>query len=193
MKRFSSILLFTTLCFFCQPILAQASKGEGDNRINVSTRVAIGDYWGENWNQKDNKIHTSINKNKFIITLYPRSEEVWNYYCRITVQDFVLPDKKERKEHVKNGTDYLYKCNVEFFYNVKYPSLEECFANYGGFVVNSKDTEAKKRTVEGVLRLNSMFFSLGEKFKDGDWMLARLLLEEVGIDMYFMNLLYFDK
>lgn len=186
------ILFFTFLTCICTPIDA-ATKGEGDNRIDVSTRVAVGEYWGERWNSKDNRIFISIRDNKFVITLYPRTEEVWNHYCKITISDFMIPDKKIRQEHVKKSLDYIYECTVDFYYNVEYPSLEECFANYGGFVVNSKAPDAKKRTVVGKLRLNAKFFSCDDEYKAGDWMMARLLLDEVGLDISFSKLLYFKK
>ena len=143
------ILFFTFLTCICTPIDA-ATKGEGDNRIDVSTRVAVGEYWGERWNSKDNRIFISIRDNKFVITLYPRTEEVWNHYCKITISDFMIPDKKIRQEHVKKSLDYIYECTVDFYYNVEYPSLEECFANYGGFANRGYEISALFDTDESL-------------------------------------------
>ncbi len=130
--------------------------------VNVSTCVYVGGMWGTTWDDENYNVLTSCSGNKFIVTVYPRTEQPWNYVCKITVNDFNIPTKKESKKQQKKDIWFEYPCTVEFFYNVDYPSMEECFANYGGFMVNAKD-QAEKRNVSGVLKFNSHFFTAGNE------------------------------
>ena len=188
-------IIFLVICFASMSICAkqQTFPAIGTHRLDVATSVKVGGFWAENWNSKDYKIATQVSKESFAITIYPAKDEVWNYYCRITLEDFSIPDKKSIRQHQKEGTMYDYKCKIEFFYNVQYPSIEECFANYGGFVVNSKDTDAKKRKVDGLISFNSYFFSAGEKFGDTDdkKMLFGINFDEVGMTVYLFDHLNF--
>ena len=167
----------------------------GTNKLRVATTVQVGGMWAENWNTKDYKVATSISNNQFVITLYPSKDEAWNYYCKISINDFSIPDKKSKKTHQKEKKDFIYNCDVEFYYNVEYPSIEECFANYGGFAVNSKDKTAKKRTIEGIVHFNPYFFTAGDEFGDNDdeKMIMNFAIDEVVCGVYFFDHLEFPK
>ena len=104
-----------------------------------------------------------------------------------------MPDKKTNKAKQKANHNFVYYCDIEFFYNVEYPSIEECFANYGGFVVNSKDKEAKKRKIKGVVTFNSYFFTAGNKYGDNDdeEMYICLYFDEVGYEIWLYDHLKF--
>lgn len=173
---------------------AKTYNAEGTNRLRVSTCVCVGNMWAEKWNNNDFKAATVYSGDKFIITVYPRNDEVWNYYCKITINEFSIPDKKTIKAHQKNNKWLFYgDCDVEFFYNVEYPSIEECFANYGGFVVNAKDTSAKKRKVKGRVKVNPDFFTAGKEKKDVKKMdmAINCYFDEVGYAVDFTDLLLF--
>jgi hypothetical protein len=167
----------------------------GTNKLRVATKVQVGGMWGENWNTKDYKVATSISKNQFVITLYPSRDEAWNYYCKITLKDFTLPDKKSKQTHKKEKNDFVYNADIEFYYNVEYPSVEECFANYGGFAVNSKDKTAKRRNVEGRVHFNPYFFTAGDNFgeDDDEKMIMNFVIDEVVCCVYFFDHLEFPK
>lgn len=167
-------------------------KAYDTNKLDVATKVQVGGFWADNW-KFDNKIATQVSKNYFVITLYPKKEEAWNYYCKINLKDFAIPDKKTIKEHQKEQKDFAFPCDIEFFYNVQYPSLEECFANYGGFVVNSKDNDAKKRTIGGNIRLCWSFFNAGEKFDKGDSseMKFTVVIDDTVLGVYMLDHLKF--
>ena len=142
-------------------------KAFGTSKLDVATKIQVGGFWADSWNMH-NKIATQVSNNDFIITLYPQKEEAWNYYCKIKLKEFTVPDKKNIKKHKKERKDFDFPCDIEFFYNMQYPSLEECFANYGGFIVNSKDSDAKKRTIGGSIHFCWSFFSAGENFDGGE-------------------------
>lgn len=167
----------------------------GTNRLDVATSVKVGGFWSEKWNQTDYKLATQISKESFILTIYPSKDEVWNYFCKVTLLDFSIPDKKSIKSHQKEEKHFVYNAKIEFFYNVQYPSLEECFASYGGFVVNSKDAEAKKRTVDGLVSFDPYFFTAGKNFGDKDEEVMRLgiHLDEVGMTIHLFDHLEFPK
>ena len=162
------------------------------NKLDVATKVNVGGYWADSWDRKV-AIVTNFSDNSCVITLFPQNEQAWNFYCRITLKDFTIPNSKIIKEHKKSQDLYYYACNVEYFYNVQYPSIEECFASYAGFVVTSKDTEAKKRTIEGQIGLNPFFFSAGDKFGDKieELMDFHLFIDDVAMRVYFMDHLKF--
>ena len=90
---------------------------------------------------------------------------------------------------------FYYNANVEFYYSVEYPSLEDCFANYGGFVVNSKDNSAKKRIVEGYVQFSPYFYTAGKKFgdKDEEKMLMSVILDDLVFSVFFFDHLEFPK
>lgn len=193
MKTKKLFAVLTIVMMSCISIPCSAKQlwpdGIGNNKLNVSTCVAVGGSWGERWNNQFYRILSSISENHFIITLYPRNEEAWNYFCKITIDDFVMPSKKADKLQKKSGKWYSYPCKVEFFYNVEYPSIEECFANYGGFIVNSKDTDVKKRVVAGRLNLNPDFFTAGNGEKVD--MTLNLWLDNLGFAISFNKNLQF--
>lgn len=163
----------------------------GQNRFNVATKAAVGGLWGDSWNNKDYKILTSISNQNFELTLYPRDDEPWNYVCKIKVKDFKIPTKKTEKEQRKSKKWYSYDCEVEFFYDVELPSIEDCFANYGGFVISSADEGAKKRVVSATLKLNPDFFIAGSK-PSNYTMTINLVLDNVGFAISFMEYLLFE-
>ena len=167
----------------------------GTNKLRVATTVFVGGIQAENWNTKDYKVATNISKDQFVATIYPSKDEAWNYYCKITLKNFNIPDKKSQKKYQKEGFNFVYTADVEFYYNVEYPSLEDCFANYGGFVVNSKDKSAKKRTVEGRVELNPYFFKVGKEFGDNDdeKMMMHVVLDDLIFSVYFFDHLEFPK
>ena len=188
-----------TILMLCSAIMVFAEwytyDAIGTNKLRVGTNVRVGDMWGDNWNNKDYKIATTLTTNTFVITLFSRNDEAWNYYCKINLKDFSIPDKKVRRTYQKNDKWFKYDCDVEFYYNVEYPSIEECFANYGGFAVNSKNKEAKKRKVEGSIQLNPYFFTAGEDIGDNDdeKMVVNLFFDEVGYAIYFLDHLKFPN
>lgn len=167
----------------------------GTRKLRVATTVFVGGIQAENWNTKDYKVATNISKDQFVATIYPSKDEAWNYYCKITLKNFSIPDKKTQKKYQKDGYNFVADADVEFYYNVEYPSLEDCFANYGGFVVNSKDKSAKKRTVEGRVELSPYFFTAGKNFGDDDKekMLMHVVLDDLIFSVFFFDHLEFPK
>lgn len=154
MQKTTKLVVFLTICIFSiTTVFAETYDAIGTRRLRVSTCVGVGGMWGEHWNTGSYKVATQISNNKFVLSLYSRDDEAWNYYCKITLKDFVIPDRKTNKAQQKSEKWFHYDCDIEFSYSVEYPSVEECFANYGGFVVNSKNTEAKKRTVKGHVKI----------------------------------------
>lgn len=197
MKKIKLFAIIMTCLLNVNLIFAESYDAMGTNRVKVSTNVRVGELWGERWNRTDFKVATAINDNKMVLTLYPRTDEAWNYFCKITISDFSIPTWKEIKQHQKKDSwFYYYDCEVEFFYNVEYPSIEECFANYGCFVVNSKNKEAKRRVVKGErISLNPYFFTAGSEQKDINKMNMTLncFFDEVGVAISFQELLNFKK
>jgi len=198
-KFLSTFLVLVLLCINSITVHAYTSgntyKAIGTHKLKVATTVKVGGMWAENWNQKDYKVATTISNDQFIVVLYPRNDEAWNYYCKITLKDFTIPDKKTQKTTQKKDLDFVYLCDVEFYYNVEYPSLEECFANYGGFVVNSKDKAAKKRIVEGAMHFNSYFFTVGNKFgdKENEKMMMSVVIDDLVYSMFLFDHLEFPR
>lgn len=196
MKKIKLFAVVVACLFNVTAAFAATYDAMGTNRLRVSTCVRVGDMWAEKWNNTDYKVATTYKGDKFVVTVYARNDEVWNYYCKITINDFSIPDKKSIKAHQKYDKWFVYSdCDVEFFYNVEYPSLEECFANYGGFVVNSKDSSAKKRKVKGKTSICNTFFTAGKEKKDVKKMDMTLncWFDEVAYAISFTDLLVFKN
>ena len=193
----TKILLTIFLIGFFNIFIAEADiyKAEGTNRFKVSTCVRVGDIWAERWNSSDYKVATTLADGNFIVTLYPRNEEAWNYFCKITIKDFTIPNRKTIYKNQNSALWFSYDdCDIEFFYNIEYPSIEECFANYGGFVVNSKNQSAKKRTVKGRVTLNPYFFTAGKRNHNNtgkENMVVNFFFDEVGFAIDFYDYLLF--
>jgi len=198
MKKYLSLSLMLVL-LVCHSVSAFADYNVydafGTRKLRVATTVFVGGIQAENWNTKDYKVATNISKDQFVATIYPSKDEAWNYYCKITLKNFSIPDKKTQKKYQKDGYNFVADADVEFYYNVEYPSLEDCFANYGGFVVNSKDKSAKKRTVEGRVELSPYFFTAGKNFGDDDKekMLMHVVLDDLIFSVFFFDHLEFPK
>lgn len=198
MKKYLSLsILFVLLVCNSISVFADYNVYDafGTRKLRVATTVFVGGIQAENWNTKDYKVATNISKDQFVVTIYPSNDEAWNYYCKVTIKDYIIPDKKLQKKYQKDGFNFVANADVEFYYNVEYPSLEDCFANYGGFVVNSKDKSAKKRTVEGRVEVNPYFFSAGKNFGDDkkDEMIMHLVLDDLIFSVYFFDHLEFPK
>ena len=193
MKKYHVVFAILASILICMPVNARnrVYKAFGTSRIDVATKVFVGNFWAENWNMTSYKSAFSISNNSFVMTLYPSNDEVWNNYCKVTLIDFSVPDKKTIKKTKKAKENFFYKCKVEFYYNVQFPSIEECFANYGGFIVNSKNADAKKRVVEGAVWLNSDFFTAGKDFDDEHNMIFNLFFDEVAFSIYLYDHLLF--
>ncbi len=196
MKKLKLFVIVMTCLLNVSLAFAETYDAMGTNRLKVLTNVRVGDMWGERWNRTDYKVATVVKEHSMVITLYSRNDEVWNYYCKITINDFSIPTWKMIKQNQKKDAWFNYKdCDVEFFYNVEYPSVEECFANYQSFVVNSKNTAAKKRTVKGIVTLSPYFFTAGNEQKDVSKMDMTLncFFDEVAFALGFKDLLNFKK
>ena len=198
MKKYLSLsIMFVLLACNSIPVFADYNVYDafGTRKLRVATTVFVGGIQAENWNTTDYKVATNISKDQFVAMIYPSKDEAWNYYCKITIKDFNIPDKKTIKEKQKKEDNFYYNANVEFYYSVEYPSLEDCFANYGGFVVNSKDKSAKKRIVDGYVQFSPYFYTAGKKFgdKEEEKMLMAVIIDDLVFSVFFFDHLEFSK
>ncbi len=161
-------------------------RDSGTVSTYVSTNVNLGGTWGVRWHETM-AANIQFSNSSFVVTVFPRNDEPWNYVCKITLQGFRTPSKEELRQHEKSKTWFDYPCTVEYFYDVQYPTLEDCFANAGGFIVNSKNKDASKRIFDAKIRLNDTFFT---DRTDGSQILS-LEFEDLGYGINLATNIYY--
>lgn len=113
--------IFIFILFFCISFdsLAQL-KGAG----------YFDGYWS-NWvPMGDAKIHG--NYDGFI--LYVDTEGPWEYRFKLTVNNMVFPNKKQRKKDIKDGKWYEFTGTVEFYTTNAYPTILSIFRAQKGIM-----------------------------------------------------------
>lgn len=155
---------------FCVSVFLSANatffSGYEPARMPVSTFVGIGGIWGST-SQNVMGMFTKLSGTDFIIMLYDKKSEPWDYYCKVTIHDFQIPDLKTAKLAEKEDKQWwnFENCEMEYFYNIENPSLEQLFAEKGNFTLKINDEGASKRTVKCKTSLCPSFFYLGKNIK----------------------------
>lgn len=180
---------------FCVSVFLSANatffSGYEPARMPVSTFVGIGGIWGST-SQNTMGMFTKLSGTDFIIMLYDKTSEPWDYYCKVTIHDFQIPDLKTAKEVEKVGKQWwnFENCEMEYFYNIENPSLEQLFAEKGNFILKINDEGASKRTVKCKTSLSPSFFYLSKNFNS---QAINFFIEDIsyGISLGNVNYLLF--
>ncbi len=105
-------------------------------RAQISTNSYYNGYWGQ-W-----KSHTtrytyfppyykySLNGGYSGFIIYSRGDHPSEYIFKFDIYGYWVPDKKEKKEHIKNNEWYEYSGFVEYYVTEKYPTIEAVLKTY---------------------------------------------------------------
>ena len=78
------------------------------------------------------------------------------YSFKFQITNYTAPDKKTKKEHLKNGKWYEYSGTVEYYVNEKFPTIKDRLkisTMFGRFPSVSPSYEAKKRIVNATIQI----------------------------------------
>lgn len=103
-----------TFCF----LLFAANNSWGQ----ISFAAYFDGYWSS-WVPADAKIKGDYDG--FII--YSESEGPWNYRFKFIVDNFKIPNKKQRKKDIKKGNFYTFTGTVEYYVSFSHPSALSIF------------------------------------------------------------------
>lgn len=104
-------------------------------------------YWGE-WSSFSVKLQG--NYNGFVI--YPSWEHPSNYYFSFEIDNRTPPTKKEVKEHYKKELWWEYTGTVEYYVCDVYPTIKDCFKQFGRPLMKSDLESSEYSSKLSVLR-----------------------------------------
>jgi hypothetical protein len=70
-------------------------------------------------------------------TVHHHTEDPSKFYFRITIDNFYIPDKKTRKEHIKNNEWYEYTGYIEYWIDDEHLNFLSCLPNYDRLLPNA--------------------------------------------------------
>ena len=181
MKR---IILSLSLFAFCFVVNAQ-----------ISTNSLHDGYWG-NW-----KSHTTLYSYREPwyeyelsgqtggIAIYKRGSHPSEFFFRFTITNYVSPDKKTKKAHMKNDVWYEYRGVVEYYVTEEYPDIVSILRKYDFpyFNVNSGSigNPCVKRTADATIKIAA--------YKDQP-RLFNIYFDNIGVAISFDHVYFiFDK
>ena len=81
-------------------------------------------YWSE-WLSLGDDVIFSGSYSSFVI--YQQNEGPWDYFFKVSLDEFKSPDKKSKKKHIKSGEWYEYTGKVEFYISDDNTDIYEIF------------------------------------------------------------------
>lgn len=90
------------------------------------------------------------------LTFADRYEDKWDWFLNIQINDYVKPDKKEIKRHLKSGIWYEYSGTVEYYVSDEFPTIIKVL-EYSKFPFISPTYKSKgsvvKRTAKAIIKI----------------------------------------
>lgn len=115
MKKFV-VIIFTLFCISL------------DSQAQLRVCGYFDGYWSSWVDVSDVQIYG--NYEGFI--LYNKSEGPWDYRFKFTIDNFKVPNKKQRKKDIKSDTFYTFSGTVEYYISDDNPSVLFNFRNRKG-------------------------------------------------------------
>lgn len=87
---------------------------------------------------------------------YQNTAHPSNYSFKFQITNYTIPDKKTKKEHLKNGKWYEYSGTVEYYVNEELPTIKEILKRrsfFGRFPSISQSNGTKKRNVNATIQI----------------------------------------
>lgn len=124
------LLLLFFLCLFTLPCFSQ-----------IYTCTNINGYWGK-W-QKEYVLSATGDINNFV--LHSSTSHPSEFYCKVVIQNFSMPDKKTKRLYCKNKIWYEYTGYIEY-YVASWWSVEDYVRNFPVGPYNTENGYHLKRS-----------------------------------------------
>lgn len=113
MKKYILLTLFTIVCIGAK------------SQTWIKTAIYQNNIWYP-WEESSN-VKQSGTYNQFSVHSLHRDPS--HFYFRITINNFYIPDKKTRKQHIKNNEWYEYTGYIEYWIDDDHMNFLSCFSN----------------------------------------------------------------
>lgn len=116
-----TIFLFSFLCIS----LWMQSFAAGPVNANVSFNSYVSVGWGT-WHN----VLTCVSGTYGEFYLHPDLDKAWNYYLKVTINNYHKPTKEEIKAYKKNNQWVEYTGTIKYVVDDKYPTLREALMKF---------------------------------------------------------------
>ena len=100
--------------------------------FNSSAQIRINGYFDGYWATWVNAPEAQIYGSYDGFIIHTKEEGPWNYRFKFDIDNFKVPDKKQRKKDIKNDTWYTFTGTVEYYISDDNPSILQNFRNNKG-------------------------------------------------------------
>ena len=132
-------------------------------KAQISTVAYYDGYWGK-WKSHTKRYGYGYNINEYGIygsysgfIIYQKSDHPSKFIFKFDIYGYWEPDKKEKKEHLKNDEWYEYSAFVEYYVTEEYPTIKEVLRRYDFPHFNcdsgSSDNPCAKRMASAEVRI----------------------------------------
>lgn len=137
--------------------------------LYASAQIKICGYYDGYWGEWEEAYHTNL-YGMFDTTLpylkiygnysgfctYQNTAHPSTYSFKFQITNYVVPDKKSRKEHLKSGKWYEYNGTVEYYVNNELPTIKQIMKRssiFGSFPLITPSTDTRKRNVNATIQI----------------------------------------
>ncbi len=101
--------------------------------FNSSAQIYCSGYFDGYWSDwKSMGTGTKIKGGYDGFIIYLDKEGPWNYRFKFTIDNYNVPDKKQRKKDIKEDRWYVFSGTVEYYVTDKYPTILSIFRESKG-------------------------------------------------------------
>ena len=100
--------------------------------FNSSAQIKFCAYFDGFWSPWTASADAKVYGNYEGFIIYTDSEGPWDYRFKFTIDDFKVPNKKQRKKDIKAKRSYVFSGTVEYYVSDIYPSAISAFRENKG-------------------------------------------------------------
>lgn len=157
-KKLLLTIILTFLAFF-----------EASSYAKISTAAYVRGYWTK-WDVRNYEVRHDYAANHYYQDFELMMHEVggtfsnmqirkagcqpWNWCFKFEVDNYVKPDKKTRKQHLKDQTWYVYTGWVEYYVSDEFPTISKVLEYYEFPLIEpTGDTARAKRRARATIKI----------------------------------------
>lgn len=98
--------------------------------ISSSAQIKSAAYFDGYWTSWGTTNDTAIYGSYEGFIVHPKSDGPWDYPFKFTINNFYVPNKKQRKKDIKSKKWYSFSGTVEYYISDDFPSALHAFRTY---------------------------------------------------------------